>query len=219
MKLHYFAITITMSTMSALFIATHVMADTLPDSQGVELTEIAQNPPAGASSTNQIQGNQIQGKTAGGESQTTVIDENGNLKIIDKSKQSGQTTPPPGNTTTPGMTQVSPGTLGPQAGAQPPQGQMAMPVPQHGQTPASAQGVPGTGLPANQAVPGQAIPSQAIPSQAIPGQAIPGPSGQAVQNQSMPNQPAQVLPGQAVAPAIPYTNSSTTGAAPATIPR
>lgn len=76
------------------------------------LTPAVNAPSSGSTNGAAIEGS-VQGVSAGGEKQTTVIDENGNLKIIDKKNPGSQPwingNPPGSSTTSPPIT--SPGML------------------------------------------------------------------------------------------------------------
>jgi hypothetical protein len=123
-------------------------------------------PPPGHPST-QVGG--VQSTNAGGETQTTIIDENGNLKMVEKPNETNRpvtnttttttTTTTPSSPSTPGMTQVAPTAVAVPAQAQmppkpnvpasasmpKPSGEPTMPSPQAPQlgTPASPVVAPG----------------------------------------------------------------------------
>lgn len=163
---------------------------------------------------------EIIGKSATGEKQTTVVDVNGNLKILDKSAQS-----PPAdqsnNTNTNQSSKTSPGML-----QTAPTGVAPVITPKPGSGPNNQPALP------NQSVVQPVTPSQVIPNQTIttppmsnqptiitnppagtippllPNQTLPNPSG--MPQTIVPNQPSNLPNGPTNQPLTPGTTNSNT---------
>lgn len=122
---------------------------------------LPQAPPAGGPSSN-LRGDGIEGTSAGGESQMTVIDENGNLKLIEKPKSPSENPTPSvePKATSPGMNQAGPRDQVPAPGAPlQPKAPSFTPPANNNTSPQSMS--PPNPLPANPAQP--SVPSGAQP--------------------------------------------------------
>ena len=146
MKLRYLAITI-----FTVLISFHAIAGTFQtDSKKPGFDQLAENNVAGTPPNTPVQG-----QTAGGEHQMTVVDQGGNLRMASPSSNpppSVEGTQPPAhnNVTSPGMMQMSPGAAGvPGTGMQPVQRQAPMPNQNFQLSPVTPGGPP------NQATPTQ----------------------------------------------------------------
>lgn len=184
--------------LAAAFMATPVLANTDTEiaQQNADPNQLSNSPLSIAEQTNPVSpvqdqtninatsvqnqntaNTEIEGKMAGGESQITVIDENGNLKVVDTKKKPTTGATPTGTNltqpTTPGLIQQNP-TVAPAAPAttQPalpgqtlPHANVPLPANPAG-TPVLPQNPPAQGVSPNPITP--STPSSNLPAQGIP---------------------------------------------------
>lgn len=216
-RTHLFALLMTLAASNVLAASMQQSPKQIPLGQGAPVENqlmLTQNTPTQTPSAGTGSSGSIEGKSAGGELQTTIIDDNGNLKVVPKNNanttNNAGTSNQPG-TTTPGMAaeaparpKQAPATPNAAPNATPatpamPNAQTANPAQQGNQPPYLAR-PPVAGQPNGAPVqPGQTPPAQ-------PPLAAPTPPAATTPPMAVPNQaPTPATPNGAMPPTQPAT--------------